>query len=430
MPMRPVLMTGESRSRALVCGAVVLLSLLGSPPVVVSAQSANLGLPADLVAAVVRDLRISPREYLRRAELSQRVAEFSASAARRFPHAFAGGRLDDSGNAVVAVVPGVGSDGVVEAVRSAGFDIEYVVGPHVALTALPDITNVGTGSGGTGSGAPGSAAPAAAIYGGDPYVIPDKVFNEACSFGFNGTDKDGDIVNISAGHCIGLGGWFVKDTAIYSLKPGTKLKPIPPDTAQRTDVERVKQEYEPKPDTEQLGVFKKVVFNAVPDAPKGPRAPRSEPRPQGMDYSIIKVADGARNRFQNNRVRGEAGKALEIDGVAEAVVGMPVCKSGAMTGWTCGHVLRIKNESMGSDQYPGDIIVKNAIVTDLCGWHGDSGGAAVTGKKALGIMHGGSTVDEYNNAVPTCRDLPAFDVSLQPIKPVLDDNSGLEIRTS
>ena len=79
--------------------------LFGPTMAVADAQPAPADLPAQLIEAVTRDLKISPDEYLRRADVAQQVAAFSTTAQRQFPQVFAGSWLSDQGNAVVALSP-------------------------------------------------------------------------------------------------------------------------------------------------------------------------------------------------------------------------------------------------------------------------------------------------------------------------------------
>ncbi|NEW37070.1 protease, partial [Nocardia cyriacigeorgica] len=97
------------RKAAIAASAAILL--FGPTAAVASAQpDAEPGLPAELITAVSRDLKISADEYLRRADLAQQVAAFATTAQRQFPQVFGGAWLDDAGKAVVALAPGSGLD--------------------------------------------------------------------------------------------------------------------------------------------------------------------------------------------------------------------------------------------------------------------------------------------------------------------------------
>ncbi|MGW6375510.1 S1 family peptidase, partial [Rhodococcus sp. NPDC055112] len=166
--------------------------------------------------------------------------------------------------------------------------------------------------------------------------------NWFCSFGFNGTDGDGNAVNISAGHC--------------------DPDPAHPGDSDVSDSDRFR-----------LGIFEKSVVD-------------------GGDYTVIKISDTAAHRFKNNFINTYGGDPLPITGTADPVVGAPVCKSGMMTHFICG---KITNINMNLDN--GELTVPNAFVSKLCTIRGDSGGPIVTGTKALGITSSGA-VGECNGS--------------------------------
>ncbi|MGV9435368.1 protease, partial [Nocardia sp. NPDC003648] len=114
--------------------ASAAILLFGPTMAVADAQPAPAAdLPAQLIEAVTRDLKISPDEYLRRADVAQQVAAFSTTAQRQFPQAFAGAWLNDAGNAVVALAQGPGADQAREAAQSAGFEVRNVAKSESAL---------------------------------------------------------------------------------------------------------------------------------------------------------------------------------------------------------------------------------------------------------------------------------------------------------
>ena len=106
--------------------ASAAILLFGPTMAVADAAPAPVDLPAQLVEAVTRDLKISPTEYLRRADVAQQVAAFSTTAQRQFPQVFAGSWLNDQGNAVVALSHGPGTAEAREAAQSAGFEVREV----------------------------------------------------------------------------------------------------------------------------------------------------------------------------------------------------------------------------------------------------------------------------------------------------------------
>lgn len=370
--------------------------LFGPTMAVADAQPAPADLPAQLIEAVTRDLKISPDEYLRRADVAQQVAAFSTTAQRQFPQVFAGSWLSDQGNAVVALSHGPGADQAREAAQSAGFEVRNVAKSESTLrgektafenwlaAAPPEISAlvrgvvvdtvnnsiavrvqqaglplpsfidpsrvIVTAPPVAGERVDLSATPIAgdgngALAGGDAYASIVGRSSLRCSLGFNGTDRSGNVINISAGHCnpdiesAGTG----NAAAVYEIN------------GDRAGA--------------QLGTFQKSVLGE-------------------QDYSIIRVNDNARARFENNLVRIPGQAPIAVDGVATPVVGAPVCKSGARTGFSCGVI-------NGVDQtvQVGDRQLTQSFSANICALPGDSGGAIVTGRLALGISSASSVAD-------------------------------------
>ena len=412
--------------------ASAAILLFGPTMAVADAQPAPAAdLPAQLIEAVTRDLKISPDEYLRRADVAQQVAAFSTTAQRQFPQAFAGAWLNDAGNAVVALASGPGADQAREAAQSAGFEVRNVAKSESALrgektafenwlaAAPPEIANlvrgvvidtvnnaiavrveqaglplpsfidpsrvVVTAPPVAGERVDLSATPVAgdgngALAGGDAYASVVGRSSLRCSLGFNGTDRAGNVINISAGHCnpdIGSA------AAVYELN------------GDRAGA--------------QLGTFQKSVLGE-------------------QDYSIIRVNDNARARFENNLVRVPGNAPIAVDGVATPVVGAPVCKSGARTGFSCGII-------NGVDQtvQVGDRQLTQSFSANICALPGDSGGAIVTGRLALGISSASSVADYPICEIPNIIGAITGDVPqlfAQPLSVVLSDNPGLAVRTN
>ncbi|WP_143187352.1 S1 family peptidase, partial [Rhodococcus maanshanensis] len=218
-----------------------------------------------------------------------------------------------------------------------------------------------------------------AIMGGQRYTthLPHEEMSSFCSFGFNGTDDDDHAVAITAGHCDrrrdeagGFGATWVREGS--------------------------------DGDGDYLGKFDKTVVN-------------------GTDYSVIKIDDSVAKRFENNFVDTHGGDPLAITGTADPVVGAPVCKSGTMTGFTCGKITAINQYVTGAN-FSGAVIVtlRDSFVSTLCVIPGDSGGSIVTGTKALGITSSGNG-GACNSSSHTWG---------QPINAILAANPGLKIRTN
>ncbi len=417
--------------------ASAAILLFGPTMAVADAQPAPAGdLPAQLIEAVTRDLKISPEEYLRRADTAQQVAAFATTAQRQFPQVFAGSWLSDQGNAVIALSHGPGAEEARAAAESAGFEVRNVAKSESMLrgektafenwlaAAPPEVANlvrgvvidtvnnaiavrvdqaglplpsfidparvVVTAPPVAGERVELTATPVAgdgngALAGGDGYASIIGRSSLRCSLGFNGTDRSGNVVNISAGHCnpdIGTAG-SDSAAAVYEING---------DHAGA-----------------QLGTFQKSVLGA-------------------QDYSIIAVNDNARPRFENNLVRVPGNAPIAIEGVAVPVVGAPVCKSGARTGFSCGII-------NGVDQtvQVGDRQMTQSFSANICALPGDSGGAIVTGRLALGISSASSVADYPICEIPNIIGAITGDVPqlfAQPLSVVLSDNPGLAVRTN
>ncbi len=434
---RPSLARRSSRARKSVIAASAAILMFGPTMAVADAAPApGADLPAQLIEAVTRDLKISPEEYLRRADVAQQVAAFSTTAQRQFPQVFGGAWLADNGKAVVALAQGPGADEARRAAESAGFEVRNVAKSEQTLRGeksafqtwldaqpaavsalvrgvvidtvnnaiavrvdqvglpLPSFIDparvVVTAPPVAGEQAQLQATPVAGagdgtLAGGDGYASIYGRTSLRCSLGFNGTDRGGNVVNITAGHCNpDLGSAGSGDAAgVYELN------------GDRAGA--------------QLGSFQKSVLG-------------------NQDYSIIKVNDGARGRFENNLVRAGGGAPIAVEGVAIPVVGAPVCKSGARTGFSCGVV-----NAVDQTVQVGDRQLTQSFSANICALPGDSGGAVVTGRLALGISSASSVADYPICEIPNIIGAITGDTPqlfAQPLSVVLSDNPGLAVRTN
>jgi putative cell wall-binding protein len=75
---------------------------------------------------------------------------------------------------------------------------------------------------------------------------------------------------------------------------------------------------------------------------------------------------------------------MNVSGVTSGIEGASLCKSGITTGWTCGHIIAV-DALVNVD---GESV--NAIISDACALPGDSGGPAMTGHFALGVLSAGN----------------------------------------
>ncbi|MBL1072937.1 trypsin-like serine protease [Nocardia sp. 2] len=420
--------------------AIAAAALLVAGPMAASAQAepAAPGLPAELIAAITRDLRISPEQYLQRSDLAQQVAAFSATAQRQYPDLFAGAWLDESGQAIVALAGGPGIDAARKAVQDAGYTVKDVAKSETALrgeknafakwlegqpasvasqvrgVAVDTVNNaiaVRVDQGGLQL--PGfaesarvivMAAPPVAgedtevqraadiastgtgpIAAGDAYASIAGRMSLRCSTGFNGTDGSGAVVNITAGHCnpniAATGGG--NSPGVYELVN---------DRAGN-----------------QMGTFEKSILG-------------------NQDYSIVSIDNAFRDRFSNNLVRVPNAAPIAVTGVAVPVVGAPVCKSGSRTGFSCGTV-----NAVDQTVQVGDRLLTQSFSANICALPGDSGGPIVTGTLALGISSASSVADYPICEIPNLIGLLTGNTPqlfAQPVSVVLSDNPGLRVRTN
>ncbi|HLS78367.1 MAG TPA: S1 family peptidase [Nocardia sp.] len=413
--------------------------LFGPTAAVATAEpdaGAGVELPAELVEALGRDLKISAEDYLARADLAQQVAAFTATAQDKYPQVFAGSWLDDAGKAVVALTQGAGADEARAAAESAGFEVRtvarseaalreeksaferwlddqpeevarlvrgvvidtvnntvavavdqvgvpmpsfidparvFVIAPPVAAEPVPEATPIA------------SDINRASLTGGDGFTSAGSESSLRCSFGFNAVDGSGATVNISAGHCdpdVATAGTAAA-SSVHELLPGDNLGA-------------------------RLGSFQKSVLGS-------------------QDYSIIRIDDAAAGRFANNGVRVPGAAPIRVEGVAVPVVGAPVCKAGSRTGFSCGIV-----NAVDQSVQVGDRLLTQSFSANICALPGDSGGPIVTGRLALGISSASSVADYPICAIPNLIGAltgNAPQLFAQPLSVVLADNPGLRIRT-
>ncbi|EOM75944.1 protease [Rhodococcus rhodnii LMG 5362] len=394
-------------------------------------------LPAELITALAHDLQLDPQQYLDRSQLAQRLAEFTESAREQFPAVFGGAYLDEAGTPVVALAPGDGRDAAASAVATEGFVVRDVARSESDLqktidtlstwleTQPPLISDLVRGvtldvvSNGlvvrTDAGAaldlpdflraaPVTIAPApspavpptdlqpiadpatpGSLLGGDGFGALGGGSGLRCSLGFNATTGAGDPVNITAGHC---------DPNLAAAGTGAASE----------------------------------AFALAPQG-AGPRfGTFAKSRLDGLDYALVRADDSSRARFENNGVRVPGAAPLAITGVGQPVVGAPVCKSGTTTGFSCGTV-----QTAGQSVQVGSRTLDDGFSTNICALQGDSGGPIVSGTMAIGVSSA-SNVGQY----PMCEVAQAVgffigqgpELFATPIQSILDDNSGLTVRTN
>lgn len=427
--------TVVARRAALACAAALLA--IGPTAVAtaapISSAPVRTDLPPALVSAIERDLKLTPEQYMKRADDAQRLGAFEAPARKNFPTVFAGAWLDHAGRPIVALADGAAKPAARKAAQDAGFTVLNVAKSEVALqkeksdfdhwvaskpkavaenvrgVAIDTVHNavVARVASLGGLQLPGmfngmrlitSSAPVAAerldakpiagadpgpaVIAGQPYAAVDNEHALRCSIGFNGTDGRGNIVNITAGHCnpdVGSGG----TAGMFSVVGNQIGAP--------------------------MGTFAKSVLG-------------------NHDYSIVRINPENAPRFANNLVAVPGAAPLAIAGIAVPVVGMPACKSGSRTGFNCGVV-----NAVDQSVQVGDHQLNNSFSMNICALPGDSGGPVVTGNRALGISSASSVADYPICQIPEFLGMFTGDVPqlfAQPVAGVLAENPGLHVRTN
>lgn len=402
-------------------------------------------LPVELVDAIARDLKLTPQQYLERAEAAQRLGVYADGLRGSDPHTFAGSWISTDGHPMVAVT----TTEAAEKVARDGYDTRVVAASEQQLTQsltdlnqwvtlLPgnvsaqinstsidvlnnqvviDIANSPVGQAlnlptllatlkvvlSPDRGGPVDPRP----QGGDTYVTtatplspgtpPEEI--GVCSFGFNAVGGDGGAYNISAGHC------------------------------------------DPKQEAPALAEGSPVYLPDRADVSRSPRVGRFVHSEMGigaggLDYSVIALdRAGADAGLDRPLVRGANGTTVTITGTARPVVGAPICKSGQSSTFTCGIVLA---DAVDAPLQMGDGSVRlvRGFAGSTCTLSGDSGGAILTGTRALGVTSGSNA-----SGAPSCPEanlvlaLDGGTASIGiPIEKIVDranatTNLGLRVRT-
>lgn len=361
-------------------------------------------LPAELVEAVTRDLKMSPTEYLDRAARAQQLREYARDFRSERPGDFAGAWMSAEGKAVVAVtspdaarvaagdgyqtrLAPVSADSLEnslnqltqwigtlprelsEAINSVAIDfLNSQLVLSVANTPVGHMLNLPTLIANVkvilspGGGGPVERRP----MGGDTYIsVPGSLRDtslrgvDVCSFGFNSVDAAGNALNISAGHCDPNLGKSDQRAGVYL--PNVR------DIA----------------NSPELGTFVRAELGGS----------------SALDYSVIQLNDRAvRAGMDQPSVRAANGTTLSITGTADPIVGAPVCKSGQTSTFTCGFVVadRVETQLYTAD---GESKTVRGFASSACTLGGDSGGAIVSGTLALGITSGSNAAD-----APDCNE--------------------------
>ncbi|MFQ6328404.1 S1 family peptidase [Nocardia sp. CWNU-33] len=435
------------KAAAVGCAATVFLApFLGitsasATPTQLTAEN----LPAELVQAISRDLKMTPAEYLERSARAQQLSEYARDFRSERPDSFAGAWIGTDGRPFVAVT----SVDAAKIASAAGYQthlapvsanalenslmqlnqwintlprelsstinsvaVDFLNSQlvlSVANTPAGHVLNLPTLIANVkvilspGSGGPIERRP----MGGDTYISAPTSLHDAelrsvdvCSFGFNGVDAAGNALNISAGHCDPNLGKGDQQAGVYL--PNVK------------DI----------PNSPEVGTFMQAKLGG----------------PTALDYSVIKLNERAvRAGMDQPSVRGSNGTTLTITGTADPVTGAPVCKSGQSSTFTCGFVVadRVETQLFTAEGVSKTV---RGFASSACTLGGDSGGAIFTGTLALGITSGSNAAD-----APNCNDanvgLAQYGGTASlgiPIRAILADidassggglGSGVELRT-
>ncbi|MEV8214484.1 cell wall-binding repeat-containing protein [Leifsonia sp. NPDC077715] len=295
-------------------------------------RSAADKLQPGVAQAVRRDLHIDPAQYLAQAAAAQDAGAL-VGALRDRTGATVSARLDGTAVTVYA------SDAQAASLaREAGATAVVGAAPHqpVPQVALRPLSGE--------------------VYGGQPYLIKNPSGAWRCSAGFPGYSvASGAPQLLSAGHCV---------------EPGST-------TSELTMTEP--QKY--------------TGSDGSVGAPLGSWVSGANQFGGDADSSLIALTAGHTPQssalsWGANGTGAPLGSApMTVTSVGAAVAGAPLCKSGSTTGWTCGTIEQTDVSVSVEDEYGTHVV--NSIIATTCADHGDSGGAAMTGGMAVGIVSAG-----------------------------------------
>lgn len=234
------------------------------------------------------------------------------------------------------------------------------------------------------------------IYGGDGYGVEGTMNNGStgmgyCSLGFNGKDKDGNPIIFTAGHCA------TSFLGVAAENPGVS------------------------------STLRIIEGDVVTDKGFGEFIGNKHGTSDGRDVAIAKVTD-LQSKFTNAEVR-TGDSTIKVTGKTNPVFGMPVCKSGRTTGYTCGRVYLTSLTLPLAGSW-----TKKLFVSTACARPGDSGGAVFTGTKALGLTTGGPMLLGTDAAGCFKKDLLSVLFGrityMTPINEALDAFPGTKLNTT
>jgi hypothetical protein len=247
-------------------------------------------------------------------------------------------------------------------------------------------------------------APEAEVLGGEGYIADT---GWVCSTGFSAFDPGGDPALLSAGHC-------ASDGAAQATTREFQFNMLGP-----------------------LGEFGFSQFGGPGNSRiiEDPLDPNNVGN-VGTDISVIETLSPELEPLAAAKTwddPSEPGPDVKIVGSADPVVGMPVCRSGRTSFWSCGTVDAVGIFVVPGPGYaadPSDLRAFNGFLSyAVQSSGGDSGGPYVSGNYAVGTHAAGDTPDANGNVIQnmaiaaTLRDslavLPGYELELFLNKPTV-----------
>jgi putative cell wall-binding protein len=297
-------------------------------------------LPAGLRTAIGRDLHLTPQTYLAQSAAAVNAATVLAGL-RKTGLDVSDSKMD--GSTLVITVPTAADAAEVTSVGATA-----VVGPIVPDNRF-DGLKVSKLSG--------------TLQGGDGWAyltnVPVSGDGIECTVGFNGANPlTGAAEFLTAGHC-----YSKTDTDWAAAKSnGFQLQQNSPQSAPGSATLR--------------------------GADFGPMSLANFHYGTALsDYGLQPVNVGAWTLSPSTNTwsggLGTPTTSVDVSGVTAGVVGASFCKSGSVSGWTCGTIEYLDQTVQVSG------VNVNTIITTACAIPGDSGGPAMVGTAALGTLSGG-----------------------------------------
>lgn len=213
-------------------------------------------------------------------------------------------------------------------------------------------------------------APEADLPGGLGY----RADNWVCSTGFSAFDPSGLPAVLTAGHCTNDG---TAKSAVLEFQ-GTPAG--------------------------QLGQFGFSQFGGPANSPVLRPGNLEDPGNVGTDIAVIGDLREDLDPLPAASTWGApTAPDVKIIGTSTPVVGMPVCRSGRSSGWSCGHIAEVGIFVAGGAGHatnPSDLRAFNGFLSfDVQSSGGDSGGPWLSGNYAVGTHTAGDTPDKNGNVL-------------------------------